>query len=251
MARYDVGDRSAIVTGGGSGIGRAVAHELADSGASVLVADIAADGAEAVAAEIASSGGIAKPHAVDVTEVQDVEAMVAAAGDLGPLRIAVNNAGIGGQAAPIADTDVDDWRRVVDVDLNALFYCMRAEIPAMTAAGGGSIVNMASVLGCAAFETQASYVTAKHGVVGITRNAALEYSREGVRVNAVGPGFIRTPLLETSLDAEALELLRGKHAVGRLGTPEEVASLVTFLASDAASFITGAYHLVDGGYAAQ
>ncbi len=251
MAQYDVGDRSAIVTGGGSGIGRAVAQELAGSGASVLVADIAADRAEAVAAEISSSGGTAKPYAVDVTEVQDVEAMVAAAGDLGPPRIAVNNAGIGGQAAPIAETDVDDWRRVVDVDLNALFYCMRAEIPAMTAAGGGSIVNMASVLGCNAFETQAAYVTAKHGVIGITRNAALEYSREGVRVNAVGPGFIRTPLLEASLDAEALEFLSGKHAVGRLGTPEEVASLVTFLASDAASFITGTYHLVDGGYSAQ
>jgi len=251
MATYDVGNRAAIVTGGGSGIGRAVAMTLAASGATVLVADVATSAAEAVSREIVNSGGSASAFTVDVSDASMVGAMVAAAKDLGPLKIAVNNAGIGGESNPLADYSLSGWQKVIDVNLNSVFYCMRAEIPAMLEAGGGSIVNMASILSSVGFANSSAYVTAKHGVVGMTKNAALEYAEQGIRVNAVGPGFINTPLLEANLDEATLAYLSGKHAVGRLGTADEVASLVAYLASDVASFVTGSYYLVDGGYVAQ
>jgi len=250
MASYDVGGRAAIVTGGGSGIGRAVAIELAGNGAAVLVADLSEKAADTVAGEITAAGGTAQAFVADVSDYSAVEAMVNAAGELGPLRIAVNNAGIGGEAAPLADYSLDGWHKVIAVNLDSVFYCMKAEIPAMIAAGGGSIVNMASVLGSVGIPMSSAYVTAKHGVVGMTKNAALEYAPQGVRVNAVGPGFITTPLLEANLDQAAVDYLSSQHAFGRMGTSEEVSALVAFLASDAASFITGSYHLVDGGYAA-
>ena len=196
MATYDVSGRSAIVTGGGSGLGRAVALELAASGAAVLVVDLAEAAAEAVSEEITASGGAARSFVADVSDYPAVAAMVTAAGELGPLKIAVNNAGIGGEAAPLADYSLDSWQKVMSVNLDSVFYCMRAEIPAMVAAGGGSIVNMASVLGSVGIPMSSAYVTAKHGVVGMTKTAALEYAPQGVRVNAVGPGFVTTPLLE-------------------------------------------------------
>ncbi|UCR89377.1 SDR family NAD(P)-dependent oxidoreductase [Mycetocola spongiae] len=251
MAIYDVSDRSAIVTGGGSGIGRAVALELARSGAAVLVADLNAEHTEAVVAEIRAAGGTAEGLIGDVTDPAWGESAVAAAEKLAPLRIAVNNAGIAGASAPVAEYPVDAWRKVIEINLNAVFYGMRAQIPAMIKNGGGSIVNMASILGGVGFDNSSAYSAAKHGVVGLTKTAALENALTGVRVNAVGPGFIKTPLLGANMPAAQQEFLANRHAMKRLGLPEEVSPLVAFLASDAASFITGSYHLVDGGYSAQ
>nr|BAP47459.1 short-chain alcohol dehydrogenase [uncultured organism] len=251
MAQYDVADRSAIVTGGGSGIGRAVALTLAASGAAVLVTDLNEEHAQAVMAEIEAAGGKAAALAGDVTDPAFGEASVAAANALAPLKIAVNNAGIGGEAATVGDYSLDSWRKVIEVNLNAVFYGMQPQLKAMAANGGGAIVNMASILGSVGFANSSAYVTAKHALLGLTQNAALEYAADKVRVVAVGPGFIRTPLVEANLSAEALAFLEGKHALGRLGEPEEVASLVAFIASDAANFLAGSYHLVDGGYTAQ
>ncbi len=251
MAVYDVADRSAIVSGGGSGIGRAVAVELARSGASVLVFDLNKKNADDVTEEIRAAGGVAAAFDGDASDPDTVRRSVEAAGELGPLRIAVNNAGIGGESVPVGEYSTESWRKVMSVDLDGVFYGMREQLPVIAAAGGGAIVNMGSVLGSVGFPDSSAYVTAKHGLVGLTQNAALEYAPQKVRVTVVGPGFIETPLLAATMDEEAHNFLATRHALGRLGTPEEVAGLVTFLASDAATFITGSYHLVDGGYTAQ
>ena len=250
MATYDVAHRSAIVTGAGSGIGRAIALELAANGASVIVADVADAPVTAVLDEIRAAGGTAEKIVGDVSDPDFAIACVADANALAPLRIAVNNAGIGGEQNLIADYSLESWRRVIEVNLSAVFDGLKVQLPSMAENGGGSIINMASILGSVGFPTSSAYVTAKHGLVGLTKNAALEYGAKKVRTNAVGPGFIHTPLVDKSMDAETLDFLAAKHALGRLGTPEEVSALVCFLASDAASFISGSYHLVDGGYVA-
>ena len=251
MATYDVAHRSAIVTGAGSGIGRAIALELAANGASVIVADLADAPVTAVLDEIRAAGGTAEKIVGDVSDPDFAIACVADANALAPLRIAVNNAGIGGEQNLIGDYSLESWRQVIEVNLNAVFYGLKEQLPSMAENGGGSIINMASILGSVGFPTSSAYVAAKHGLVGLTKNAALEYGAKKVRTNAVGPGFIHTPLVDKSMDAETLDFLAAKHALGRLGTPEEVSALVCFLASDAASFISGSYHLVDGGYVAQ
>ncbi len=251
MATYDVSNRSAIVTGAGSGIGRAVAHLLATNGASVLVTEIHDSAAQKVVDEIRQLGGTAEKFVGDVTDPSFCENAVAAANTLAPLRIAVNNAGIGGEAANIGDYSLEGWRSVIEVNLNSVFYGLKYQLPVIASNGGGAIVNMSSVLGSVGFATSSAYVTAKHGLVGMTRNAALEYGVQNVRINAVGPGFIHTPLVDANLDEATQTFLAEKHALGRLGEPEEVAALVAFLVSDAASFISGSYHLIDGGYAAQ
>jgi len=241
----------AIVTGAASGIGEAVARELAAGGASVVVADLDMKGAERVAASIGEAGGSARACEVDVADAASVERMVDfAVSTFGALHLAVNNAGIGGPSAATADYPLDGWRKVIDINLNGVFFGMKYQIAAMLRSGGGAIVNMSSILGSVGWADSSPYVAAKHALRGLTKAAALEYAQQGVRINAVGPAFIATPLLD-NLDEETRGHLVSLHPVGRLGTPEEVSALTCFLLSDRASFITGSYHLVDGGYTAK
>ncbi|MEX2280040.1 MAG: 3-oxoacyl-ACP reductase FabG [Acidimicrobiia bacterium] len=252
MPTYDYENKVAIVTGGGSGIGEAVALTLAANGAKVVVADLDQAGGERVAKEVDAAGGIATFMLVDVSQAEQVEKMVRDTVELyGALHVAVNNAGIGGPQAPVGEYPLDGWKTVMGVNLDGVFYGMRYEIPAMLEAGGGAIINVASILGSVGFGNAPAYVAAKHGVVGLTKTAAIEYSALGIRVNSVGPGFIRTPLLDKNLDEATLDAVAGMHPIQRLGTAQEVADLVAFLGSDAASFCTGAYYLVDGAYTAQ
>jgi NAD(P)-dependent dehydrogenase (short-subunit alcohol dehydrogenase family) len=251
MATYDFEGRVAIVTGGGSGLGEACALTFARGGARVVVADYDPEGGKRVTDAITADGGKATFVEVDVSKAEQNETMVKSAVDTyGGLHIAVNNAGIGGAQAPSGEYPIDSWRQVIDVNLNGVFYGMRYEIPAMLDSGGGSIVNIASILGSVGFATSSAYVAAKHGVVGLTKTAAIEYSAQGVRVNSVGPGFIDTPLLAANLDEETQKAIAAMHPIGRLGKPQEVADLVAFLASDEAAFCSGGYYLVDGAYTA-
>jgi NAD(P)-dependent dehydrogenase (short-subunit alcohol dehydrogenase family) len=248
----DFAGRTALVTGAGSGIGAAIARELGARGAHVISSDIDHDAAESIADEIRKAGGKADPKACDVSDADDCAALVGFAKDKGgALHLAVNNAGIGGASAKVGEYPLDSWRQVIEVNLNGVFYGMRAQIPAMIEAGGGAIVNMASILGSVGFANSSAYVAAKHGVLGLTKTAAIEYATQGVRINSVGPAFIGTPLLTKNLSDEMLDGLAALHPMGRIGTPEEVSALTCFLLSDRASFITGSYHLVDGAYTAQ
>ena len=190
--------------------------------------------------------------AIDVASAEQNAAMVAfAEKTYGGLHLAVNNAGIGGPAALTGEYPLDGWKTVIDVNLNGVFYGLRYEIPAILKSGGGAIVNMSSILGSVGFATAVAYTAAKHALVGMTKVAAMEYAPKGLRVNAVGPGFIDTPLLSKNLDANTLKYIAGLHPIQRLGRAEEVSALTCFLLSDRASFITGSYHLVDGGFVAQ
>ncbi|UNT00124.1 SDR family oxidoreductase [Streptomyces tubbatahanensis] len=243
--------QAALVTGAASGIGLAVARRLGQAGASVVVADYDEDGAQVAAGELETAGTRAEPFVVDVTEPGSVrDAVRFTTETFGSLDLAVNNAGVGGPSMPTGEYEITAWDRVIATNLSGVFYGLRHQLPVMAAAGRGAIVNMASILGTNGFAGSPAYVAAKHGVVGLTKTAALEYADKGVRINALGPGFIDTPLLRET-DNPMRERLISLHPQGRLGTAEEVAEVTAFLLSDHASFIQGSYHLVDGGYAAQ
>lgn len=240
----------AIVTGGGSGIGEAICKQLAANGAKVVVTDLNVAGAERVVDEITAAGGTAAPFEQNTAVAEENRAAVEFAVETyGSLNYAVNNAGIGGAQAPAGEVDLADWDRVIDINLNGVLYGMRYQIPAMLEAGaaGSAIVNMASIHGTVAALGNGAYTAAKHGIVGLTKNAAAEYGPQGLRINCVGPAYIATPLLD-GLPPEMFDALVSKHPLGRLGTADEVANLTRFLLSDEASFMTGGYYLVDGGY---
>ena len=241
--------KTALITGGGSGIGEATAMLFAREGANVVISDMDKAGGERVLAALIKAGGKGIFVQSDVSKAADSERSVSEAVEAyGRLDIAVNNAGIGGPAELTGAYPLDGWRQVIDINLNGVFYGMRYQIPMMLRSGGGAIVNMASILGQVGFATASAYVAAKHAVVGLTQNAALEYGAQDIRVNSAGPGFIRTPLLTKHLTEEQLAGIAALHPMGRLGKPEEVAELVLWLALDRASFVTGAYYAVDGGY---
>lgn len=248
----ELGGKVAIVTGAASGIGRAIALVLSREGADLVLADIDVAGCERTLALMRAECEDARGVVVraDASRYDDHEATVNAALDeYGGLDIAVNNAGIGGEPKITGELGPEAWRRVIDVNLNGVYYAMHAQLPALLARGGGAIVNIASILGQAGWRTASAYVASKHGVVGLTKTAALEYATRGIRINAVGPGFIETPILGE--DPEALAQLAALHPVGRLGQPQEVGDLVAWLASARASLVTGACYPVDGGYLAQ
>ncbi|WP_158856076.1 SDR family NAD(P)-dependent oxidoreductase [Lunatibacter salilacus] len=243
--------KTVIVTGAASGIGKATAELFAKQGASVVVSDILEDEGNATTESIVARGGRASFFKTDVANPEEMEALVNFAVEkYGRLDVAVNNAGIGGELNPIADMSIEGWQKVIAVNLNSLFYGMKYQIPAMLKNGSGSIVNMSSILGNVGFAGSAAYCAAKHGVVGITQTAALEYSAQNIRVNVVGPAFIDTPLLN-ALDAEMKRQLVSLHPIGRLGSSEEVAELILWLGSDKSSFVTGSYYPIDGGYLAR
>jgi len=239
----------ALITGGGSGIGRSTALLFAREGAKIVVTDVNEAHGNNVVNEIKAQGGEAIFVKADTSRAADSEASVNKAVEVfGKLDVAVNNAGIGGASAPVGEYPIDSWDKVIQINLSGVFYGLRYQIPAMEkTAGKGSIINVASILGQVGFVNSSAYVAAKHGVVGLTKNAAVEYAKKGIRVNSVGPAFIKTPLLE-GMNKEQYDALTALHPIGRLGEPEEVAELFLWLASDRSSFVTGSYYAIDGGY---
>lgn len=234
-----------LVTGASSGIGRAAAFSFAENGAKVIVSDM--NDSDTVT-KIKEKGGEATFIKADVSNAAACEQLVKQTiGTYGKIDIAFNNAGILGETNSLADMSLEGFEKVLQVNLFGVFYCMKYEIEAMLKQGGGVIVNTASILGAVGFASFSGYVAAKHGVVGLTQNAALEYSAKGIRINCVAPGFINTPLLNT-IDAKSKNALSMKHPIGRLGEAEEVAALVIWLSSEAASYATGGYYPIDGGY---
>src|SRR6185437_14570069 len=244
-------NKVAIVTGAGSGIGKAICLLYEKEGAKIVVSDISEKAGNETVSEIKDAGGKAIFVKADSSKPEDNKNLVEqTVKEFGGLHVAVNNAGIGGPIGPVGEYPIDGWDKVIAINLSGVFYGMRYQIPAMLKSGGGSIVNMASILGKVGTKGSAAYVAAKHGVIGLTESAALEYADQKIRINAVGPGYIKTPLLE-SLDEATMNDLVGLHPMGRLGESNEVAELALWLNSDKASFVTGAYYNVDGGYLAQ
>lgn len=245
----------AFITGGASGIGRSAALKFVEGGAAVAICDLNAETGEAFAQEIAASGGRAIFLQCNVADAASVEACVkACVAEFGRLDFGINNAGIGGAAATAGDYTLEDWHKVIDINLNGVFYSLRYEVPEMKKNGGGVIVNISSILGLVGWGMAPAYVTAKHGVAGLTKAAALDHAADNIRVVSVNPGFIETPLL-TSAGIEAgndlYNFIASKHAMNRLGTADEIGAAIVWLCSDEASFVTGTTFAVDGGFTAQ
>jgi NAD(P)-dependent dehydrogenase (short-subunit alcohol dehydrogenase family) len=242
--------RLAFVTGAGSGIGAATARLLAERGARVVLADIDLDAATGVATEIERAGGHAMPAHIDVADSSSVGLAIAQATRGGQeLALAVNAAGITGALTPCADLGLDDWVRILGVNLTGTFLCMRAQIASMLRGGAGAIVNVSSIMGSHALPGTAAYAASKHGVEGLTKAAALDYAKQGIRINALAPGYVDTAMI-AGRKPGTHEKIVAMHPVGRIAQPSELATVIAFLLSDEASFVTGSIHLADGGFSA-
>lgn len=244
-------DKVAIVSGAGSGIGRAIAITYANEGAKVIVADINEAHADETVKLIQENGGDAfavKANSSIATENKKLVEITVE--KYGKLDIACNNAGIGGPAKPTGEYEPEEWDKVIALNLNGVFYACRYQLEQMEKNGGGSIINIASVHGQVAAPNSPAYTASKHAVVGLTKNIAAEYATKNIRCNAVGPGYIETPLLSANLDQKTQDAIAAKSPINRLGTPQEIADLVAFLSSDKSSFTTGSYIIADGGYTA-
>lgn len=243
--------RVALVTGGASGIGAEVCRRLASGGAKVVVADLSADAAAILAQEITSAGGSAIAQELDISAAESVQGAVSAAQEtFGGLHLCANNAGIVTPRLDLADIPPEDWTRQLAVNLTGVFNCLQAEIPVLLAGGGGAIVNTSSICGLTGVPGTAGYSAAKHGVIGLTRVAALDYAERGIRVNAVAPGYADTPLLAERGEAERMDIA-ARHPLKRMAHAGEIADAVCYLLSDRASFVTGTAMEVDGGYLAR
>ncbi len=253
MTRPDMTGKVVLVTGASSGIGRATAVAFARAGARVVCAGLNPDEGYETVALINQAGGEGFFVVIDVTDPDQVEEMVCRTiGTYGRLDYGFNNAGITSGGSPAVDISLEDWRLVIDVNFTGVWLSMKYEIPQILKQGGGAIVNCASVLGQVGFAGSAAYVASKHGILGLTKSAALDYAADGIRITAVCPGFIRTPMIEEALGTEDEDIapLLTFEPVGRLGRPEEVAAMVVWLCSDEASFVTGSSMVVDGGWIA-
>ncbi len=245
MARFQ--GKSIIVTGGASGLGAALVRRLTGEGARVAILDLDEDAARRIAGETGASA-----HIADVSDAEATMQAVDAAVRLhGGLDGAANIAGVGGPRLPVADYPLEAWRRTIDVNLNGVFHAMRAELPHLVERGGGAIVNMASICGVVGQDGTAAYAASKHGVIGLTKSAALEYGAQNIRINAVAPTYVRTPLTDSlGVTDDIWAMLDARHALGRCPTGEEVAALCAFLLSDEAAGITGSAHMIDAGFTA-
>jgi NAD(P)-dependent dehydrogenase (short-subunit alcohol dehydrogenase family) len=249
----DFSSKVAVVTGGCSGIGRACVKRFAERGARVAVLDFSETHAAEVIAEADAATHGAHFYQVDVSNHEQLrQTMSSVAEVFGGIDFLVNSAGISTTTAPLADYPVEDWNRGIGINLSGSFFAMKYAIPFMLRRGGGAIVNISSMMGQVAHAGGAAYVSSKHAVVGLTKAAALDYAAQGIRVNAVGPGVIETPMTRTAItDPSVRDALQAATPIGRLGTPDDIASVICFLCSEEASFVTGAYYLVDGGIVLQ